>query len=128
MARQTDEWWGKTDDSTPPPSVRRRVMVAAASCCQSCGGRVRFNGQIDHRIAIINGGENRESNLQFLCKPCHGIKTGEDVAEKSTSHRKQLKLGPLKVVKPKRWYDGKIKYNWQTRRYEFVDPGATRDD
>ena len=45
----------------------------------------------DHIVALANGGENRESNLQILCMECHTIKTRVDVAEKSTVARKRQK-------------------------------------
>lgn len=37
----------------------------------------------DHRIALINGGRNVESNFQLLCEPCHKVKTGADVKIKA---------------------------------------------
>jgi len=37
----------------------------------------------DHIVALINGGENKESNLQALCGQCHRYKTAADVAEKA---------------------------------------------
>lgn len=102
LARETPEWWGKTDDTWPPPDrVRDRIVARASNCCQICGNRVRTRGQVDHIVAIINGGENRENNLQFLCQPCHTAKTGKDVAEKATNYRKRKKLGPLQK-KPSR--------------------------
>jgi 5-methylcytosine-specific restriction endonuclease McrA len=45
----------------------------------------------DHKVALVNEGENRESNLQVLCALCHLHKTAEDVAEKSRVVRKRLK-------------------------------------
>jgi 5-methylcytosine-specific restriction protein A len=43
----------------------------------------RPTGQYDHAISLILGGENRESNLQFLCVPCHKAKTKLDVKIKA---------------------------------------------
>jgi len=45
----------------------------------------------DHRIAIINGGANRETNLQVLCEWCDKPKTVFDVREKATVYRKRAK-------------------------------------
>ena len=69
--------------------------------CQSCGHPLsrqrRLN--IDHKIALINGGENRENNLQPLCRNCHGDKTAADVREKSLIYRKRVRAAGLR--KPK---------------------------
>jgi 5-methylcytosine-specific restriction protein A len=46
----------------------------------------------DHITALCNGGRNAESNLQVLCSPCHGQKTGADIAEKSRVARKRAKF------------------------------------
>ena len=47
-------------------------------------------GEQDHKVAIINGGENRESNLRTLLKSHHKTKTAADVAEKAKVYRKRL--------------------------------------
>jgi hypothetical protein len=106
--RRLPEWIGATPDSPIPPRVKLRIRAKANSCCQSCGVRVRYGGQFDHRPALINGDENRESQIQFICKNCHAARTKTDVAEKSRSARKQASLAgfrntrkPFYVPKPK---------------------------
>ena len=49
------------------------------------------NWEVDHIVAIINGGENRETNLQALCSSCHAAKTAGDVAEKASVSRVKAK-------------------------------------
>lgn len=87
MPRSVEEWKGKTDDSTAPPSVRLRVLRRFNYRCQgNCGGRVIVPGKTwtcDHKIALVNGGENREANLQPLCEFCNPEKNAADLAEKS---------------------------------------------
>ena len=106
MSRKVEEWIGKTDDTPLPPRVRVRLFDAAGGRCAHCGISIRpGNGpQYDHIVALINGGENRESNFQVLCIPCHSAKTAVDVAEKSRIYEKKAKhLG----AKPKRpWHPG----------------------
>lgn len=92
MARTTQEWIGKTDDSPIPPRVRLRIWfkfggVCQGRCCRKLDAGDKWHA--DHKVALINGGENRESNLQLLCDWCHGKKTKRDVAEKSVTARKQ---------------------------------------
>lgn len=96
MARELKEWIGKTADTAIPPRIKLRVKSRANDCCENCGLRVRYGGQIDHTKAIINGGENRESNLRFLCRNCHGRKTADDVAEKSRAAKTQIHLAGFK--------------------------------
>jgi 5-methylcytosine-specific restriction protein A len=80
--RSTPEWHGKTDDSAIPVRVKLRVHAKAEGCCAKCGVEAT-TGQYDHAISLILGGENRESNLQFLCVPCHTAKTRLDVKLKA---------------------------------------------
>lgn len=93
MSRAVPEWIGTTPDTAIPPRVRSRVIDRAGGCCEHCSRSFSPHNlpEIDHTIALINGGENRESNLRALCRDCHGGKTRADVAEKSTVARKHAK-------------------------------------
>lgn len=93
MSRAVAEWIGKTDDSAIPPNVRDRVYTSGGEACAICTRPIseKLRPAIDHKIAIVNGGPNRESNLQLLCVPCHAVKTKADVGEKSTVYRKRMK-------------------------------------
>lgn len=85
MSRSVEEWIGKTDDAVPPPRVRLRVLGRFNGRCAECGREIP-DGEVwtcDHTDALINGGENRESNLRPLCKPCTPAKDRADVAIKS---------------------------------------------
>lgn len=82
MSRTVEEWRGKNDDSAIPVRVKLRVHAKAEGCCAKCGVE-SLSGQYDHAISLILGGENRESNLQFLCVPCHKAKTKLDVKLKA---------------------------------------------
>jgi 5-methylcytosine-specific restriction protein A len=108
MSRSIKEWIGKDDDTAIPPRVKIRVKSRANDCCQACGVRVRYGGQIDHIEAVKFSSEtrplNRESNLQFLCGPCHRLKTGEDVAQKSREAKTQKHLAGFKSPGRKPYY------------------------
>lgn len=120
MSREVPEWVGKTDDTAIPPRVRARVVDRAGGCCEEC--RAEFTPalrpEIDHRVALILGGENRESNLRALCRHCHRPKTNADVAQKAKEARvraKHLGLAPQKrkvggwaATKFKRMPDGRV--------------------
>lgn len=88
MARTANlkEWIGKTDDSKAPPRVRQKVFDRDGGKCHLCGHAIKVPAEtwdLDHVIALANGGENREANLAPAHKHCHLAKTGKDVAEKS---------------------------------------------
>lgn len=89
MSRAVPEWVGATADTPVPQRVQLRVFLRNGGLCQGCERSLRSGDkpQCDHIKALVNGGENRESNLQMLCGWCHAKKTGRDVAEKSKAHR-----------------------------------------
>lgn len=93
MTRATEEWIGKHDDQAIPARVKVRVFDRAGGVCAECTLSIvgKLRPAYDHKTALINGGQHRESNLQLLCVPCHAVKTKADVAEKSTVYRKRLK-------------------------------------
>ncbi|WP_342711546.1 HNH endonuclease signature motif containing protein [Bradyrhizobium sp. B124] len=94
MSRTVAEWIGKTDDSRPPPHVRLRIFESFGGICHFSGIKIRpgDHWDVDHVKALINGGENRESNMAPILrgKP-HKEKTAQDVAEKSRNYRKRAK-------------------------------------
>jgi 5-methylcytosine-specific restriction enzyme A len=99
--RTVEEWVGKTDDTPIPTRVRVRVFDRFLGICQ-CGCQRRIhvgdNWDVDHVVAIINGGQNRESNLHPKLKVCHKEKTAMDVATKSKTYRvKSRHLGLKKT-------------------------------
>lgn len=106
MSREVPEWIADHDDQNIPPRVKVRVAKRAGDKCAICtltiGGKLK--PAFDHILAICNGGEHRESNLQLLCVPCHKVKTGADVAEKARDQRKRLKhLGIKKPRSIRKW-------------------------
>lgn len=101
MSRSTPEWIGKTDDTPVPPRVKLRVFETHGGICAETGVKIR-GGDIwdcDHEIALINGGENRESNLRPVLRTAHREKTKADVAIKVKNDRVRKKA--LGLHKPK---------------------------
>jgi len=86
MARtaKLKEWIGDSDDQRAPKSVRDRLKAKFPKC-NICTRKIEATEKmaLDHVKALINGGENRESNLRPVHQSCHKIKTAADVAEKS---------------------------------------------
>lgn len=98
MSRSVPEWIGANDDVAIPPRVRSRILAAHGDACAEC--RRPFTpkdpAEFDHMQALINGGGHREGNLRPLCRPCHDLKTGLDMAVKSKVARVRKKHLGLK--------------------------------
>jgi 5-methylcytosine-specific restriction protein A len=110
MSREVPEWVGRNDDSAIPARVKLRVYHKAEGHCAKCGLHW-LSGQYDHVIPLILGGENRESNLQFLCVPCHKAKTKLDVKLKAKVARvRQRHVGIKKprTIRVWRKFNGEI--------------------
>jgi 5-methylcytosine-specific restriction protein A len=93
MSRAVDEWIGKDDDTPVPPRVKARVFAAHDGICYLSKRKILAGEpwECDHVIAIINGGENRESNLAPALKDKHRAKTDSDMDTKSKIARQRLK-------------------------------------
>lgn len=93
MSRELDEWVGAKPDTAIPPRVRLRVLLAYGGKCYKSGRKIMpgDSWQIDHVRALINGGENRESNLAPILDTEHKVKTRADVEEKSKTYRMAAK-------------------------------------
>jgi|SRR5215208_652441 len=123
MTRAVPEWIGKTPDSRPPMRVRLRVADRDGWICHWSGRPVRpgDNWDADHFTAIINGGENRESNLRLILrgKP-HKEKTAQDVAIKKITYRKRVKTYGTRESKSK-WPKRKLESRPFPRRWKYAD-------
>lgn len=96
MARELPEWIGSNPDAKIPPRVRLRVFERHNGVCHISGRKIQAGDlwECDHIVALINGGEHRESNLAPALKDKHREKTKEDVAIKAkTYERRSSHLG-----------------------------------
>lgn len=91
MTRAVPEWVGRSDDSPIPDRVKLRVFLRHNGICQcGCGRKiVAERWECDHRVALVNGGNNSEANLVPLLAEHHKTKTHADVTEKSITYRKR---------------------------------------
>ena len=100
--RAVPEWIGKHDDERVPDRVRLRIYERCEGRCHISGRKIQAGEawELDHIVALANGGQHRESNLAPALKDKHREKTKEDVAVKSKTYRMRAKH--LGLMKPKR--------------------------
>lgn len=114
MPRATDEWIGKTPDTPIPPRVQARVFERHGGRCHWTGRKIMAGEawDVDHVVALINGGENRESNLAPILrgKP-HQEKTAEDVAIKKKIAK--IRARHLGIKQPKKPFPGGKQSKWK---------------
>lgn len=112
--RAVAEWIGATPDTPVPPRVKLRVFEAFGGACYLSKRKIRAGDkwEIEHVLALINGGENRERNLAPALVAPHAEKTAEDMAIKAKTDRirkKHLGIAPAPTRKlqsrgfQKRW-------------------------
>lgn len=103
MNRAVPEWIGKTDDTSVPPRVRLRIFERCDGRCGCCNRKITAGEpwDLEHTIALINGGQHRESNMRPWLSEHHKTKTVEDVAIKSkTARMAKRHLGIKKSGRP----------------------------
>ena len=101
--RSVPEWVAKNDDSRIPDRIRIRVFARHGGRCHCCGRLILVGERwdCDHVIALINGGEHRESNLKPILAEHHREKTRLDTAIKSRTYRtRRSHLGLQKSKRP----------------------------
>lgn len=62
-------------------AIRARVMARDCGLCKTCEriGVTTTASQVDHIVALANGGNNDDDNLEAICDDCHNIKTAIDL-------------------------------------------------
>lgn len=93
MTRAVPEWIGKTPDTKVPPRVRLRIFERDGGRCHISGRKIAAGEpwELEHKVALCNGGEHRETNLAPALRDKHREKTAADVAEKAAIYRKASK-------------------------------------
>lgn len=91
--RAVETWQGATPDAAIPKRVRLRVFEAYGGKCALSGRKIMPGDawDIDHRLALCNGGQHVESNLQPVLKDAHREKTRADVGAKAKADRIRAK-------------------------------------
>lgn len=100
MTRAISEWQGKSDDAAIPARVRVRVFERHGGICHLSGRRITASDlwDVDHVVALVNGGKHCESNLAPALRDKHREKTKADVALKSKNYQVRAKHLGLKTA------------------------------
>lgn len=78
-ARERQEFARLRFDDPEWQELKRSVRLRARNRCESCTALAYGSyGEIDHRIALADGGDNSKINLWLLCLACHDLKTAMD--------------------------------------------------
>lgn len=93
MPREVPEWIGRRPESMPTQKVLLRLYDRQNGLCAcGCGLRMNFDTDVidcDHILALKDGGENREGNLQLLLQVHHRTKTrAENIARADADRHK----------------------------------------
>jgi 5-methylcytosine-specific restriction endonuclease McrA len=67
---------------------RAEICLRQKGLCVDCGEKLRPSMyDIDHRQALIHGGDNAPDNLVAICIDCHKRKTAKDVHGRAHAER-----------------------------------------
>lgn len=58
--------------------MKKKVAAGQQWKCGHCKATLDETFEVDHRVALFNGGSNDESNLVALCPHCHRKKTVQE--------------------------------------------------
>ena len=103
MSRAVPEWIATHDDQAVPPRVRARVFIRDGGVCHLSGRKIRpgEKWELEHIVALCNGGEHRESNLAPALVEPHKIKTRADLRVKAKNDR--VRKRHLGIRKPSKF-------------------------
>ena len=85
-----------------------RIFQARGDICAECGPTRKLrpgdDWDVDHIIALENGGTDEDENLQILCDYHHGLKTKDDHSTAGHGRRMAAKaFVPKRFKKTRGW-------------------------
>jgi len=111
--REVPEWVGKHDDTKVPPHVRARIFDRYKGVCYLSNTVIRAGDawEVEHILALCNGGEHRESNMAPALVAPHKDKTRADRRVKAKNDRvrkKHIGIKKARTIKSWRRFDGSV--------------------
>ena len=72
--------YGQGRGGRPWRRLRAYIMERDGHLCQPCyrRGKLTPARQVDHKVALCNGGTDADDNLEAICLKCHAHKTRQD--------------------------------------------------
>jgi 5-methylcytosine-specific restriction endonuclease McrA len=100
--RSVDEWIGATPDSRPPRLVVLRIFEHHKGMCHIARRKITpaDKWDVEHVVALRDGGENRESNMAPALRDKHREKTSRENTERATANRKKASHLGIKKASP----------------------------
>lgn len=115
--RRVPEWIGKSPDSMPPPMVQLRIFEGCDGVCLITEQKIRGKRWVcAHKVAIADGGINRESNIFPAYEEAHQKETGRENSQRATERRQ--KANAVGVKRPGRGWRQRTRINSETGRKE----------
>src|SRR5690606_1343782 len=72
--------------------IKQAALARAAGYCEKCRAALKTGeGEIDHILPDILGGEPVLANAQVLCRTCHSEKTADDIRRTREADRQRDK-------------------------------------
>ncbi|MER8602841.1 HNH endonuclease [Mesorhizobium sp. M1233] len=72
--------------------VKQAALARAAGKCEKCSAALKSReGEVDHILPDILGGEPMLANAQVLCSVCHAEKTADDIRRTRKGDRQRDK-------------------------------------
>lgn len=103
-------WVGRRPESMPGQAVLLRLYAKQNGLCAcGCGLMMNFDRDeidCDHKVALIDGGENVEANLQLMIRKHHRAKTASEATERSRERAHKAKA-----------FTALRKLKWQSRGF-----------
>lgn len=104
-------------------AVKRDALARAKGCCEKCSAALKpREGEVDHILPDILGGEPILANAQVLCRVCHAEKTASDIRRTRKADRQRDKasgaIAPKQTIKsaPFQKSERPSKIDFTTRR------------
>jgi hypothetical protein len=63
---------------TLPEPIKKEVASRQKWKCSNCRKLLEATYQVDHTLALMNGGSDHIDNLTAMCVPCHATKTHQE--------------------------------------------------
>lgn len=76
------------------------VLAAYGGVCCVCGGDEYI--QIEHIVALTEGGTNTKDNIRPMCRYCHLEKTAKETSRRMKQYHADRKLDILALDSPER--------------------------